>query len=107
MNSELTTISGLESNYSFNAVNRLSALKEGNTDKSFDNVLQSVMNIVNETDTMINSAEEESIKYALGYSDNTHDLQIAQQKANLALQYTVAVRDKFLDAYKEIMNIQI
>jgi flagellar hook-basal body complex protein FliE len=32
---------------------------------------------------------------------------IALQKASVALQYTVAVRDKFLDAYKEIMQMQI
>ena len=31
----------------------------------------------------------------------------ALQKANLALSYTVAVRDKVLDAYKEIMNMSI
>ncbi|MCX4328868.1 MAG: flagellar hook-basal body complex protein FliE, partial [Lachnospiraceae bacterium] len=39
--------------------------------------------------------------------DSIHDLQIAQQKANVSLQYTVAVRDAFLSAYKEIMNLQI
>ena len=44
--------------------------------------------------------------YALGLMDNTHDLQIAQQKANLAIQYTVAIRNQVLDAYKEIMNLQ-
>ncbi|MDD6011031.1 MAG: flagellar hook-basal body complex protein FliE, partial [Lachnospiraceae bacterium] len=36
-----------------------------------------------------------------------HDLTIALQKASTALQYTVAVRDKLLEAYKEIMNINL
>ena len=40
-------------------------------------------------------------------TDSTHDLTIAMQKAETALQYTVAVRDKLLDAYKEIMQMQI
>ena len=51
-------------------------------------------------------AEEEEIKYALGESDSIHDLQIAQQKANISLQYTVAVRNAFLQGYKELMNLQ-
>ena len=32
---------------------------------------------------------------------------VYQQKANMALQYTVAIRDKALEAYKEIMNMQV
>ena len=62
--------------------------------------------MVKETINYINSAEEAEIAYALGLTDNTHDLQVAQQKANLALQYTVAIRNGVLDAYKEIMSLQ-
>ena len=62
-------------------------------------------------DSILNSAisdsENEKIRFALGETENTHDLTIALQKASAALQYTVAVRDKFLEAYKEIMNMQI
>ena len=47
------------------------------------------------------------IKFALGETENAHDLTIALQKASAALQYTVAVRDKLLDAYKELMQMQI
>ena len=54
-----------------------------------------------------NEAEVEEINFALGYSDNTHDLQIAQEKANIALQYTIAVRDRFLESYQSIMNMQM
>ena len=45
------------------------------------------------------------MKYALGY-DNTLELMVAQNKANTAVSYIVAVRDKVLDAYNEIMNMQ-
>ena len=60
-----------------------------------------------EANAYSNAAEEEEIKYALGESDSIHDLQIAQQKANVSLQYTVAVRDAFMNGYKEIMNLQV
>ena len=63
--------------------------------------------MVNETNSYQNSAEEAEIKFALGESTSTHELAVAQKKANIALQYTVAVRDKVLEAYKEIMNMTI
>ncbi|MDE6064303.1 MAG: flagellar hook-basal body complex protein FliE, partial [Lachnospiraceae bacterium] len=55
----------------------------------------------------LSDAENEKIKFALGETENTHDLTIAMQKASTALQYTVAIRDRLLEAYKEIMNMQI
>lgn len=76
-------------------------------DNGFDSVLQSAINMLNETNYLQNKAEQAEIEFTLGYSTNTHDLQIAQEKANIALQYTVAVRDKLLEAYNQIMNIQI
>ena len=51
--------------------------------------------------------ENQELKFALGETDNTHDLLIAQEKASTALQYTIALRDKFLESYKELMNMQI
>ena len=58
-------------------------------------------------DTALNTAESAEIQFALGEAVSTHELAVAQQKANIAPQYTVAVRDKVLDAYKEIMNMSI
>lgn len=74
---------------------------------TFANALDSAMGMVNETNSYINKAESEEIRFALGEAENTHDLQVAQYKANSALQFTVAVRDKAIEAYKEIMNMQI
>lgn len=73
----------------------------------FESFLTSAINNINSTNAYISDAENEEIKLALGETDNTHDLTIALQKASAALQYTVAVRDKFLEAYREIMQMQI
>ena len=75
--------------------------------KSFDSVFQSALKLIKETNDLSNAAELEEIRFAMGDSENLHDLTIALQKAEVAVQYTVAVRDKVLDAYKEIMNMQI
>ena len=65
------------------------------------------MNMINETNDYQNAAESAEIQFALGESESTHELAVAQQKANLALEYTVAVRDKVIEAYKEIMNMTV
>lgn len=84
-------------------------LSKTETDNSnvFDNLLSSALDMYKETDALQNAAEESEINFALGYASNTHDLAIAQYKANIALQYTVKVTNKALEAYKELMNLQI
>lgn len=76
-------------------------------DNGFESFLNAAVTQVNETNNYLHKQEEEEIKWSLGLTDNTHELSIAQAKAATSLQYTVALRDKFLDAYKEIMQIQI
>lgn len=73
----------------------------------FGALLNTAIENINTTNNYLSDAENEEIKFALGESENTHDLTIALQKASTALQYTVAIRDKVLEAYKEIMNMQI
>lgn len=77
--------------------------EEGN----FGNFLSAAVNQLNETNSYLKNEEEEEIKWALGLTENTHDLAEAQAKAQTSLQYTVALRDRFLSAYREIMQIQI
>jgi flagellar hook-basal body complex protein FliE len=77
------------------------------TETGFDKVLSSVMSMIQETNSLQNDASSQEISFALGESDNVHDLLIAERKATIALQYTVAIRDKFIDGYNTIMNMQI
>lgn len=78
-----------------------------NNANMFDSLLNVAMNNINETNGYLSDQENEELKLAMGISENTHDLSIAIQKAETALQYTVAVRDKLLAAYNEIMQMQI
>lgn len=74
---------------------------------NFGDLLNTAMDNLSVTNGYLSDMENEEIKWALGESENTHDLTIAIQKASTALQYTVAVRDKVLEAYKELMQMQI
>ncbi len=93
-------------NSSVNSVTNSSSTTSTSND-AFSTLLSSAMDMVNETNSLSNAAEEAQLNFSLGNLDNTHDVSVAQQKAYLSLQYTVAVKNKLLDAYKEIMNIQI
>jgi len=74
---------------------------------NFNDILSTAMDNLSVTNGYLSDMEDEEIKWALGETDNTHDLTIAIQKASTALQYTVAIRDKVLEAYRELMQMQI
>ena len=74
---------------------------------AFQSLLDSAINMYSEANQLQKHAEVAELNFAMGYSSNTHDLALAQQKATIALQYTVKVTNKILDAYKELMQIQL
>ncbi len=81
--------------------------KKVDSEKGFQSMLNSVMGLLEDTNSQIQTAHKEEVAFMLGETDNTHDLMVAEQKANIALQYTVAVRDRVLEAYQQIMQMQI
>ena len=78
-----------------------------NAGQGFDSILSNAMKLVEDTNTLQNQASAQEVAFALGQTDNVHDLLIAEQKANMAIQYTVAVRNQFIQGYNTIMNMQI
>lgn len=78
-----------------------------NEENGFSSVFNKALENLNTTNSYLSDAENEELRLAMGETSNTHDLTVALNKASTALNYTVAIRDKFLDAYKELMQIQI
>jgi flagellar hook-basal body complex protein FliE len=71
---------------------------------SFANVLQGYLENV---DTTVKQAADLNTKVATGEIDNIHDVTIAAEKAKIALELTVTIRDKAVEAYQEMMRMQI
>ena len=84
----------------------LSSEDEENSDV-FSSFLNAAVDNITETNNYLSDEENEELKLAMGISENTHDLSVAIQKAETSLAYTVALRDKLLSAYQEIMQIQM
>ena len=73
----------------------------------FSSVFNTAVENIKTTNSYLSDAENQEILFALGQSDSAHDLTIALEKAQTALQYTVAIRDRLLEAYKELMQMQV
>ncbi len=80
---------------------------DGKKANLFGSILNAAVSNITDTNTALSNQENEVVKWAMGISDNTHDLTMAVGKAQTALEYTIGLRDKLLEAYKEIMQIQI
>ncbi len=78
--------------------------KASDTKTSFKDVINDAINKVNDLQIESSNATDD---FLTGKSDNIHSVMIAGSKADLALQMTLQVRNKVMDAYKEIMNMQI
>jgi flagellar hook-basal body complex protein FliE len=75
-----------------------------NSSTSFANVLQGYLQNVDNT---VKQADDLTTKLAAGEVDNVQDVMIASEKAKLALELTVTMRDKAVEAYQDVMRMQI
>jgi flagellar hook-basal body complex protein FliE len=70
----------------------------------FKDLLNNAISAVESTDAAVKS---DMAALALGETDAIHNVTIDAAKADLAIQTLVAVRNKALDAYNEIMRITL
>ncbi len=59
-----------------------------------------------QVDGMQKKADEMVIDFSKGHIDNLHDVMVAIDKADIGLKLTVEIRNKLLDAYREVMNLR-
>jgi len=72
--------------------------------QSFSGFLNEAINQVNQTQL---HAEQMTNEYALGNDVQLHEVVLATEKAALALQLTIQIRNKAIEAYQELMRMQI
>jgi flagellar hook-basal body complex protein FliE len=72
--------------------------------KSFASVLKQSIEKVNEA--QLNS-DKMTEKLARGENVDLHQVMIASQKASISLQATMEIRNKVVEAYQEVMRMQV
>ncbi|BEP29383.1 flagellar hook-basal body complex protein FliE [Helicovermis profundi] len=103
----MSLINGLD-NANINNISKVNAnLSPKNTTNvttnNFSNYLLNALDKVNESEIDSNKMDQ---LLAVGDVENLHEVMIASQKAEVTLDFAVEVRNKIMDAYKEIMRIQ-
>ncbi|MFT7617194.1 MAG: flagellar hook-basal body complex protein FliE [Planctomycetota bacterium] len=71
---------------------------------SFKNVLSGYLQ---ETNDMQQSADQSLSKLVRGETDNVHEVMLAMSKADVSFRMMLEVRNKLVEAYKEVMRMQV
>lgn len=72
-----------------------------------DDFARQLMDVLREVNSAQSNAAEMQTKLTTGQPVEIHDVMIAMEKAGIAMNLTLAVRNKVLEAYQEIMRMQV
>lgn len=81
--------------------------KSDSTSAPQESFAGTLKNAIQSVDKLQKTADVEMQKIATGQSQNLHETMIAAEKADIALKLMVQVRNKMIDAYHEIMKMQV
>jgi len=82
-------------------------VNEAETTQSFDTLLSAYMDMVNSAGRAEATAQNLQIEYALGNHDDMLAVILAQEMAYTSLYFTVQVTNRIIQAYQEIMRMQV
>ena len=72
--------------------------------ESFQHVLSK---LVNEVDELQKSAEQSVESFAAGKITNVHEVMVAMEKADLSFKFIMEARNKLVEAYRDVMRMQV
>ncbi len=96
------SINGINGLSKLNILNKVDSKNENNL--SFKSIFE---NAVNDYVQAENKVDEDIYKLTTGESDDLHNLMINTQKSELSLDLLLQLRNKALDAYNEILRINV
>ncbi len=64
-------------------------------------------NLVHDVDNMQKTAEESSKRLLTGQVEDVHQVMVAMEEAQTSFQLMMEIRSKILEAYKEVMRMQV
>jgi len=91
---------------SFNLIKEMNSNLSSENEKNtgFGEILKEKIGEVNQ---LQKEAEELTQSFVAGETDDFHQVILAVEKANLALELTLEVRNRLVEAYQEIWRMQI
>jgi len=77
---------------------------EGNSDMAFSNILSDAFDVAAQADRVDKAS---SLELLIGQSDDMAGMLIDAQKAELSLNLALQIRNRIVDAYNEVMRMQV
>jgi len=95
----------LSNTYSLQGINSNGANSNGSkTEVSFRDLLEQAVDMVNQSEAR---DRQGSLELLTRQETDLHTVLINAEKADITLQYALQIRNKILDAYNQIMQMQI
>jgi flagellar hook-basal body complex protein FliE len=79
-------------------------ISPGKAQSTFANNLKGAIEKLNQSQVV---SDQKTVALAKGEIDDLHDVMITAQKASITLQTAVEVQRKVIDAYNEVMRMQV
>ena len=96
----------LDTGKTFSEMSKERISPEGN-DPSVKSFGATLTDAVNKVNAMQTEADIKMQKVAAGESNNISEVMVAAERADIALKLMMSVRNKVIDAYQEIMKMQV
>lgn len=81
--------------------------KVGPVGQSFDDFGDVLANAINTLNQKENTANQAIASLAAGEDIEIHQVMLAMQEADISFQLALEVRNKIVDAYQEVMRMQV
>ena len=79
--------------------------EEGRT--AFEQFLQAAMDVVDQTNHRMIESDIAQVNFATGQDNDMLTVILAQDRASSALNFTVQMSNRIIEAYREIMRMQV
>ncbi|MCL1863171.1 MAG: flagellar hook-basal body complex protein FliE [Defluviitaleaceae bacterium] len=73
----------------------------------FSAFFNAAINMVNDTNAIVAEHEQMQLDFATGKLDDILAVQMAQDRAGNAIQFTSQITNRIIESYREIMRMQI
>ncbi|MCL2577881.1 MAG: flagellar hook-basal body complex protein FliE [Defluviitaleaceae bacterium] len=80
---------------------------ESENESPFSAFFNAALNVMNDTNSMVATAEQMQLDFATGRMDDILAVQMAMDRAANAVNFTSQVTNRIIESYREIMRMQI
>lgn len=85
-------------------IEKVSSVNGTHQDQNFTDILNQAIDDAQETDAQATLVNQNLLT---GENESIHTAMIASEKAELALNLAIQIRNKVIDAYNEVMRMQL